>query len=143
MLDSPTLLSWREVLTYISGLLTVAIPTYLKIKRDRKKAVIEDDAAKAGTSLSLASAQSLHIRDGIATGEGVSKMLATLIEASDTITAQQHTITEQGKRIFDLEQDMIDLELARIQVRKLKGLLDAKGIPYSLADEPSAGTKAS
>lgn len=114
---SPTWQALREALPGVIGGLILAIPAYIKLWLDRKKPVIENDEAEARTQLARVSAQSMVIRDGIATGEGVSKMLASLVEAGDTIAELQ-------KQVFDLEQGKLELKMARIQLKNLKGRLD-------------------
>lgn len=128
MLLSPTYQNLREVFLGLLGGLILAIPAYIKLWLDRKKPDVENTEAEARTTLAQASVQSIIIRDGIATGEGVGKMLTSLIEAGDTIG-------EMTRRIFELEQDQLELKMKRLEVRRLKGLLDANNIPYAKAEK--------
>jgi hypothetical protein len=136
MLQSPTWQSLREALPGIVGGLILAIPAYAKIWRDSKKAVIEDREMEARTALARASTESLTVRDGIATGEVVGKMLTTLLEAGETISEQAETIRKQSQQIFEKDQDLIELKLKRIEVEKLHGLIKYYKVPYSDADKP-------
>jgi len=128
MPESSQLPTWSSVFTYLLGILTAVIPLLVRHWLDRKKISKEAEESEARADLTRASVTSLHIRDSIATGEGVSKMLATLIEAGDTIKDLQ-------ARVFELEQDAIAHRIARYDLRKAKGLLDAHGIKFSEADK--------
>lgn len=127
---SPYPRSWQDLIQLLIGVFIGLIPELIRTYRNRKKSDLENEEAEARTDLARAETTSLHIRDGIATGEGVSKMLGTLIEASETIKEQQ-------ARIFELEQGLLELRIARYDVRRMKGLLDAHSIPYSEADVTS------
>jgi hypothetical protein len=116
-----------EVYVLIGTLLGL-IPQFITAYRNWKKSDKEEDEAQARAELARVSAQSLEVRDRIATGEGVSKMLSTMIEANDTIRELQ-------VKVFDLEQRALELKMARYEIRKMKGLLDAHSIPYSEADK--------
>lgn len=119
----PTL---RELLAFLGGLV-IAIPSWVSVYRNWKKSRIEDDETEARTALARESVHSVRIRDSIAAGEGVGKMLASLIETGETLGELQ-------QKIFDLEQDRIELKMVRKDVKQLKGLLDAHGISYSEKD---------
>lgn len=114
---SPAWQTLREALPGIIGGLILAIPAYIKLWLDRKKPYLEDRESEARTSLAHTSAQSMAIRDGLATGEGVTKMISSLIETGDTLVDLQ-------KQVFELEQDRLELEMAHIQIKNLKGRLD-------------------
>lgn len=118
-----------EVRNLIIGILVGLIPTLVRHWLDRKKSSIEQGEASARTELARATAQSVAVRDGIATGEGVSKMLATLIDAGDTIKQLQG-------RVFQLEQEALEDAMAKLHLKKAKALLDYHEIPFAEADEP-------
>lgn len=126
---SPLPQTWSEVRLLIFGIVIGLIPTLVTRWLDRKKSSLENTETGARTRLAEANAQSLAIRDGIATGEGVSKMLTTLIEAGDTIKGLQG-------RVFELEQENIRFRLTKLSLKKAKALLDYHGIAYSEADQP-------
>lgn len=116
----------RELLAFLGGL-ALAIPSYVILYRNWKKSRIEEREVEARTHLTLESATSLRLRDDLAAGEGIGKMLASMIETGESLTLLQ-------KRIFDLEQDQIELKLTRLDVKQLKGLLDAHNISYAEKD---------
>lgn len=128
--SSPTL---REVLAFLSGLV-IAIPSWISLYRNWKKSRIEEAETKARIDNTQESTTSIRIRDSLAAGEGVGKMLTSLIETGETLSELQ-------KKIFDLEQDRIELRLAQMDVKQLKGLLDAHSIPYSMKDSPEVKDK--
>lgn len=122
-ISNPTL---REVLAFLGGLV-IAIPSWVSAYKSYKKARIEDAEAKARTHLTVESTTSLRLRDELAAGEGIGKMLASMIETGESLSQLQ-------KRMFELEQDQIELSMVRQDVKQLKGLLDAHGISYSEKD---------
>lgn len=122
-ISSPTL---REVLAFLSGVV-IAIPSWISLYRNWKKSRIEERETEARTHLTLESVTSLRLRDDLAAGEGIGKMLTSMIETGENLSTLQ-------KRIFDLEQDQIELSLARQDIKQMKGLLDAHGISYSEKD---------
>lgn len=119
-------LTLREVLAFLSGL-AIAIPSWVSIYRNYKKARIEDEEAKARTELALKSAESIQVRDSLATGESVGKMLTSLMQVGERFGEVQ-------ERIFQAELDKLELKMARQDIKQLKGLLDAHGISYSEKD---------
>lgn len=126
---SPLPQSWPEARLLFYGILLGLIPSLINRWLDRKKSSLDNTETSARTRLAEANAQSVAVRDGIATGEGVSKMLATLIDAGDTIKELQ-------ERVFDLEQQAIRNSIHKLSLRKAKALLDYHEIPFSEADEP-------
>lgn len=122
-LSSPTL---RELLAFLGGL-TLAIPSYLTLYRNWKKSRIDERETEARTHLTLESVSSMRLRDDLAAGEGIGKMLTSMIETGENLTLLQ-------RRIFELEQDQIELKMARKDIKQLKGLLDAHNISYSEKD---------
>ena len=121
--------SWSSLYSFISGLLLALIPYTVREYRDRKKSRLEDEETTARTALARANAQSVALRDSVAIGESVGKMLTDLIEAGDMLK-------EARDRIFDLEQRNIRYELTKLSLKKAKALLDYHQIPFSEADEP-------
>lgn len=122
-LSSPIL---RELLAFIGGL-ALAIPSYIILYRNWQKSRIEEREVEARTHLTLESVSSLRLRDDLAAGEGIGKMLTSMIETGESLTLLQ-------RRIFELEQDQIELRMARQDVKQLKGLLDAHNISYAAKD---------
>lgn len=116
----------RELLAFLGGL-ALAIPSYVILYRNWKKSRIDEREAEARTHLTLESVSSLRLRDDLAAGEGIGKMLTSMIETGENLTLLQ-------RRIFELEQDQIELKLTRLDVKQLKGLLDAHNISYAEKD---------
>lgn len=131
-ISSPTL---REMLAFLSGL-ALAIPSYVTLYRNWKKSRIEEREAEARTQHTIESTASMRLRDDLATGEGIGKMLASMIETGENLSQLQ-------KRMFELEQDQIELTMVRQDVKQLKGLLDAHGISYSEKDNARTAPLAS
>lgn len=129
MQTSPLPQSWAEARILLFGIVIGLIPQLITRWLDRKKSFLDNTETNARTKLAEANAQSVAIRDGIATGEGVSKMLTTLIDAGDTIKELQ-------ARVFELEQDAIIFRITKLSLKKAKALLDYHEIPFSEADEP-------
>lgn len=129
MQPSPLPQTWTEARLLIFGVVIGLIPDLIRRWLDRKKSSLDNTETSARTKLAEANAQSVAIRDGIATGEGVSKMLTTLIDAGDTIKQLQD-------RVFELEQDAIGSRITKLSLKKAKALLDYHEIPFSEADEP-------
>lgn len=129
MQTSPLPQSWTEARLLIFGVLLGLIPTFVNRWLDRKKTGIEQREAEARTDLHRVTVDSVVIRDSIATGEGVSKMLATLIDAGDTIKQLQD-------RVFELEQEALEDAMAKLHLKKAKALLDYHEIPFAEADQP-------
>jgi hypothetical protein len=127
-MQSSTFNEWRDVLVYLAGVLTVGIPTAARLYLDYKKTSSERKEAEARIELTKETTESIRIRDSMATGEGVGRMLTALIDTGERFTQIQ-------ERMFELEQDQLELKMARQDIRQLKGLLDAHGIPYSEKDK--------
>lgn len=127
-MEFPTLNAWRDVLVYLAGVLTVGIPTAVKLYIEYRKAGIERAEAEARIEHTRESTESIRIRDSLATGEGVGRMLTSLIETGERFSEIQ-------VRMFQLEQDQLELKMARQDIKQLKGLLDAHGIKYSEKDD--------
>lgn len=116
----------RELLAFLGGL-ALAIPSYVILYRNWKKSCVDEREAEARTHLTLESVSSMRLRDDLATGEGIGKMLTSMIETGESLTELQ-------RRIFELEQDRIELRMARQDIKQLKGLLDAHNISYAEKD---------
>lgn len=121
--SSPTL---RELLAFFGGL-ALAIPSYVTLYRNWKKSRIEDREAEARTRLTQETTQSIRLRDDLAIGENVGKMLTSMIETGESLSQLQ-------RRMFEMEQDQIELRMARKDIKQLKGLLDAHNISYAEKD---------
>ena len=118
-----------DALKTLTGTVIGLIPWLVQTYRRRKKSDFEDRETAARIGLATVNIDRVVIRDSIATGEGVSKMLAQLIDAGDTIKDLQD-------RVFDLEQENIRLRITKLSLRKAKALLDYHEIPFSDAEEP-------
>lgn len=122
--SSPTL---RELLAFLGGV-AIAIPSYVKAYREWKTSRKVEAKTDAEIELTQESARSLRIRDDLATGEGVGRMLGNLIEMGDKLK-------ELPQMSFELEQAKTRLKLAQHFNKKLKALLDFHEIPFSEADQ--------
>lgn len=122
-LSSPTL---REFLAFLGGL-ALAIPSYITLYRNWKRSRIEEREAEARTRLTQETTQSIRLRDDLAIGENVGKMLTSMIETGESLSQLQ-------RRMFEMEQDQIELKMARKDIKQLKGLLDAHSISYAEKD---------
>jgi hypothetical protein len=121
--------SWSDLTYLIVGALVGLIPQLISTYRNRKKSDLDNTETEARTEKTLAEARSLRMHDDLATGEGVGKMLDTLIQAGDKIRELQ-------MNIVDMQRNEVDLALAQNDVRKMKALLDLYNISYSEADKP-------
>lgn len=130
-MEFPTLNEWRDVLVYLAGVLTIGIPTAVRLYLEYRKTGIERAEAEARIEHTRESTESIRIRDSLATGEGVGRMLTSLIETGERFSEIQ-------ERMFQLEQDQLELKMARQDIKQLKGLLDAHGISYSEKDHPKS-----
>lgn len=119
-----------EVFSFLSGVLLVLIPLLVRHWLDRKKRVIEDTEAAARTELTLANARSVEIRDNLAAGEGVGKLLSALIDAGDTI----HELQSKN---FRLEQDKMGQDMLWLDLQKASALLAYHSIPFHEAEHPA------
>lgn len=128
---SPYPQSWRELAFLLLGTLILLIPECYRRYRDRKKSSLENSEIEARAELTHAEARSLRVRDDIATGEGVGKMLDTLIQAGDKMRELQ-------TKIGELQRNEIDLALAQNDVKKMRALLAINNISYADADKPKS-----
>lgn len=130
MLQSPNPQTWTTPLySFVSGLLIALIPYLVREYRNRKRTCLQDEETTARTEMTRVSTQSTILRDNIAVGESIGKLLTDLIEAGDTIQKLQ-------ERVFELEQENIRFRITKISLKKAKALLDYHSIPFSEADEP-------
>lgn len=129
MQPSPLPQSWSQLTYLLIGTLIGLIPQAISAYRNRKKSDLENEESEARAELTHAEARSLKIRDDIATGEGVGKMLDTLIQAGEKIRELQ-------TKLGELERNEIDLALAQHDVKKMRALLAVNNISYSEADRP-------
>lgn len=125
---SPIPQSWSQLIYLAAGVLIGLIPEIYRRYANSKKLSLENTETEARVEKTQAEAVSIRLRDDIATGEAVGKMLATLMTAGDELRDQQ-------KRISELELDRIELVMRREEVRRMKALLTLNGIPYSDADK--------
>lgn len=129
MQPSPTSQSWSQLIYLLAGTLIGLIPQAVSTYRNRKKSDLENTETAARAELAQAEARSLRVRDDIATGEGVGKMLDTLLQAGDKIRELQ-------TKIGEMQRNEIDLALAQNDVKKMEALLKLHRISYSEADKP-------
>lgn len=129
MQNSPTLLTWPDVLKTLAGTIIGLIPYAVTTYRNRKKSAIEDAEAVARTDLARASTRSTELRDFVAIGEGAEKLLAALIKSGDTIHDLQN-------KIFKLEQEKLGRDMLRLDLKKAMALLAYNGHRFSEAEHP-------
>lgn len=121
--------SWPELLYFLTGTLVGLIPSAVTAYRNWRKSGKEEAQIEAQTHQTQEETRSLRLRDDLAAVENIGKMMGTLMETGDKLSELQD-------RIFELEQDRIELGMARMDIKQLKGLLDAHGISYSEKDVP-------
>src|SRR5689334_5477508 len=127
MQPSPVPQSWSQLTFLAAGIFIGLIPELARFILGYKKSHLDNTETGARIERTTAETQSLRLRDELATGEFVEKALGTLMDASDKLNQQQ-------QRIFELEQDQIELVMKREEVRRMRALLLLNGIPYSDAD---------
>lgn len=127
-MDIPPLLA--DALKVLSGSLVTLIPFIVTTYRNRRKAALEEEEAEARTELTRANARSLEVRDHLAAGEGVGKLLTALIESGDTIHELQN-------KLFDLEQGKIGTDMLWLDLKKATALLTFNSIPFHNAEHPA------
>lgn len=95
--QSPLPQSWREFIFLSLGSLVSLIPETIRRYRDRKKSALENAEKEAEVEQSHAEIASLRLRDGLATGEGVGRMITTMIETGDQLRdLQRRTIQAEA-----------------------------------------------
>jgi hypothetical protein len=120
---------WTGLYSFVSGLLIALIPYAVREYRNRKKSYLEDTETAARTEMTKVNTQSVLLRDNIAIGEGIGKILTDLIEAGDTIRGLQ-------ARVFELEQENIRFRMTKLSLKKAMALLAFHEISFSEADQP-------
>ena len=127
MQPSPNPQTWSQLIYLTTGILIGLIPEIYRRYAYRKKSDLENTETGKRIERTEAETLSIRLRDDLATGEAVGKMLATMMDASDKLRSQQ-------EKIFELEQDQIELHMRREEVRRMRALLTLNQIPYSDAD---------
>jgi hypothetical protein len=125
--SSPNPQTWSQFIPFSIGVLTGLIPELVRFALGYKKSHLDNTETGARIERTEAETLSIRLRDDLATGEAVGKMLTTMMSASDKLRSQQ-------ERIFELEQDQIELQMKREEVRRMRALLTLNRIPYSEAD---------
>lgn len=127
-LSSPS--TWSEVFRLILATFIGLIPYLITTYRNRKKSRLEEQETAARTELALVNARSVEVRDYLATGEGVGKLLSALIEAGDTI----HELQAEN---FRLEQDKLGQGMLWLDMKKATALLAYHSIEFHTAEHPA------
>lgn len=117
-----------EVLTFIGGVISGLIPEFIRRYKNSKERALQERETVARIDNTEGSTRSLRVRDDLATGEAVGRMLGSLIEMGDKLSEFQD-------QQWEIEQLKTRLKLAQHFNKRLKGLLDAKGIAFSDADK--------
>lgn len=125
----PPHLSLRQAWPWLLLGLITGTPAYIKIYLDSKKSAKEVNVSDALAEKTRAEARSLGVKDQLDVG---GMMLRMMNELADVQSANQ----QLRNRIFELEQAEIALKITRHYNVRLKGLLDAHGIPFSEAETP-------
>jgi hypothetical protein len=94
MQPSPIPQTWSQLIYLLTGILIGLIPEIYRTYRDRKKSYLEASEAEARIEKTTAEVTSLRLHDDLATGEGVGRMLTTLIEAGDQLRDLQRRATQ-------------------------------------------------
>lgn len=97
--------TWANVFTFFSGVSIVLIPLLITRWLDRKKSFVEVRETETRAELNIVSARSTELRDDLATGEGVGRMLGNLIEAGDQLSELQQQVFELRGRVMRAEAD--------------------------------------
>lgn len=118
-----------DALKTLSGTLIGLIPYVVKTYKESKRSRLDEQESEARTKLAEANARSIEIRDALATGEGVDKLLTALLKAGETIHEQQ------GK-IFRMEQDVLGTDMLRLDLKKAMALIAYLGHRFSDAEHP-------
>lgn len=119
-----------DLLKVLSGALIPLIPWAVTTYRNRKKSALEERETEARTELAKVNARSLEIRDNLATGESVSKLLTSLIESGEMI----HDLQNKN---FRLEQDQLGIDMLWLDLQKAMALLAYNSVPFHNAEHPA------
>jgi hypothetical protein len=126
----PQLLTWPEVFRSLVFTAIGLIPYFVTTYRNRKKSDLDNKEAEARTELAKANVRSVEIRDGLAAGESVGKLVTALMESGDIIHDQQN-------RIFKLEQGRVGEDMLWLDLKKATALLAYHSIPFHTAEHPA------
>lgn len=126
-MQTPSFLTWSNLLQTLTGTLIGLIPYLVTVYRDRKKSAIENAEAIARTDLARTNIRSAEFRDFVTVSEGAGKLLSSLIQSGDTIHELQ-------KKIFDLEQEKLGDDMLRLDLKKATALLAYNNIRFSEAE---------
>lgn len=118
-----------DILKTFAGTLIGLIPYVVTTYRNRKKSDLENAEVEARTQLARVNARSLTIRDDLAAGEGVGKLLTSLIDAGDTI----HELQIKN---FQLEQEKLGVDMLWLDLKKMTALLAYHSIAFHQAEHP-------
>jgi hypothetical protein len=131
-LTSPT---WANVFTFLSGVATGLILLLAKVWADSKKTRIEIVETASRAELNVVTARSTELRDDIATGEGVGRMLGNLIQTGDQLYDLQQQVFELKGRMMRAEADAAAAQLYVDQLNmaaKLRGVKLSDFLPREL-----------
>lgn len=118
-----------DILKTFAGTLIGLIPYAVTTYRNRKKSDLDNQEVAARTELTRMNARSLAIRDDLAAGEGVGKLLTALIDAGDTIHDLQ-------TKCFRLEQDKLGIDMLWLDLKKMTALLVYHNVAFHEAEHP-------
>lgn len=121
---------WSDVLQLLIGTLIGLIPYLVTTYRNRKKSALENAETEARTKLAEVNVRSTELRDNLATGEGVQKLLSALIESGDIIRDLQ-------TKNFRLEQDAMGRDMLWLDLQKAMALLAYHTIAFHEAEHPA------
>lgn len=125
-MDTPnTLLTGADVFKVLIGVSIGLIPTLVTRWLDRKKSFVEVREAETRADLNIASTRSTELRDDLATGEGVGRMLESLINTGDQLYDLQQQLFEWKGRTLRAEADA---DVARLFVEQLHAAAKLKGV---------------
>lgn len=125
-MDTPlTFPTWANVFTFVSGILSTVIVLLVKSWLDSKKTVSEIHHTQSQTQLTQVQIRSTELRDDLATGEGVGRMLGNLIEAGDQLSDLQQQVFELKGRTLRAEADA---DMAQLFIEQLHAAAKLKGV---------------
>lgn len=130
MPESPFSIS-PALLSFIGGVVSGLIPTYINLYRNWKKSGKEEAKIEAETHHTKESTLSLRLRDNLATADQVGRMLDSLMGTGDKLGALQEKMFDQA---FEMDQLKTRLKLAQHFNKRAKALLDFHEISFSEAD---------
>lgn len=98
MQPSPIPQTWSQLIYLLAGVLIGLIPEFYRAYHSKQKTLLEAAEVEVRIEKTDAETASLRLRDDLATGEGVGRMLTTLMEAGDELRDLQ-------KRAIQAEAD--------------------------------------